>query len=699
MADDLRALFNPRAVAFVGVSPDPMKYAGRAMTLLRQRGFPGPIFAVNPKYRDVLGVPCCKDTRELPAGEIDLAFIAVSADRIADVIAECGRKGIGAAIVASSGFRETGPEGAVRETSLVETARAGGVRLCGPNCIGTANVLDGVIACFSNVFEREVPSGNVGVISQSGSFATIITDSLRRRGLGISYLVSSGNEADITAGEYLRYLVADGRTRVVLVYMEGLRDPASFLDAAADALAAGIPVAILKTGRTLSSRRAILSHTGSLASDRAVEAAVFERYGIVQVSSIEDMVETAMLGARLPGAFAHGSRIGVLCIGSGGSTSLAADILEREGLDIPALPTRTATKLRAVLPPFVTPQNPLDVAGYSYEDEAELAGVALDCFGADATFDKLLAIVPGLPHIERCVRAVERVRAASEKPVLIVFGGGSYTEQGLSLAETSSLPWSVDLERAARALAGGIRFAAARVRLPLPERLPSLCPSTGVNEVLSEHASRKLLLPYGIDAPRELLCQTLAEASAAAASIGYPVALKVQSTALPHKSDAGGVILGIADEPALQCAFASMRERLREILGGGDIEGYLVQEMVTGGVEVFLGVKNDLVFGPALLIGPGGIFVEIQDDIAVCPLPLIAADVERLIARTALERLFVGVRGRKPAHRPAVIAAALALGRYALAERETVVEVDINPLLVNDSRALALDALVIRRSR
>ena len=675
-----------------------MKYAGRALAMLRQGGFSGPIFAVNPKYREVLGAPCVKDTSELPAGEIDLAFIAVSADRVPDVIAECGRKGIGAAIVASSGFRETGPEGAARETSLVRAARAAGVRVCGPNCIGTANVLDGVVACFSNVFEREVAAGGVGIISQSGSFATIITDSLRRRRLGVSHVVSSGNEADITAGEYLRFLVVDGRTRVALVYMEGLRDPQSFLAAAADALAAGIPVVLLKTGRTPASQRAILSHTGNLANDRAIEAAVFERHGIVQVSSIEDMVESAMLGARLPDAFAPGSRIGVVCIGSGGSTSLAADILEREGLDIPPLQERTAAELRALLPPFVTPQNPLDVAGYSYEDEAELAGVALDSFAVDTTFDKLLAIVPGLPHIERCVRAVERVRAVSEKPVLTVFGGGSYTEQGLALAETSSLPWSVDLERAARALKGAIRFAAARTSLPLPPRLPTLPPATGVNEMLSEHASRQLLLPFGIDAPRERLCHTLAEARAAAAWIGYPVALKVQSTALPHKSDAGGVALGIADEAALQLAFERMRDRLREKLDDGAIEGYLVQEMVDG-VEVFLGVKNDPTFGLALLIGPGGIFVETVGDIAVCPLPVVAADLERLIARTALERLFAGVRGRKPAHRPAVISAALALGRYALAERGTVVEVDINPLVVDDRRAVAVDALVIRRDR
>jgi len=535
----LRALFNPRAAVFIGVSPDPMKYAGRALTSLRQHGFAGPIYAVNPKYLDVLGAPCVKDASDLPPGEIDLAFIAVSAERVSGVIAECGRKGIGAAIVASAGFRETGREGAVREEGLLRAARAAGVRICGPNCVGTANLLDGVVAAFSSVFEREVAPGSVAVISQSGSFASIIVDALRRRGLGTSYMISTGNEADINAAEYLSFLVADGRTRVVLVYMEGLRDPAGFLAAAAAALAEGIPVVLLKTGGTATSRRAILSHTGSLAGDRAVEAAVFERHGIIQVSSIEDMVETAMLGARLPGAFAPGSAIGVACIGSGGATSLAADVLGSVALAVPALSDDAAARLRAAMPPFVTPQNPLDVAGYSYEDEAELAGVALDTFGADQAFDKLLAIVPGLPHIAHCMGAVGRVSAASTKPVLTVFIGGPFTDQGIALAQDAALPWSADLERAARALAAATRFGAARARLPLQPILPPPPEPGAAAEALSEHASRALLVPYGIEVLREQLCRTVTEAVAAATSIGYPVALKVQSRSLTHKSDAG----------------------------------------------------------------------------------------------------------------------------------------------------------------
>ena len=319
------------------------------------------------------------------------------------------------------------------------------------------------------------------------------------------------------------------------------------------------------------------------------------------MSSIEDMVESAMLGARLPDAFAPGSGIGVVCIGSGGSTSLAADILERVGSI--SLPFRSALQCNSALScrRSLRPKSALMSPAIPTRTRRSLL-VLRWIFRGRRYFRQIAAFVPGLPHIERCVRAVE-VRAASDKPVLTVFGGGSYTEQGLALAETSSLPWSVDLERAARALKGAIRFAAARATLPLPPRLPPLSPAAGANEILSEHASRQLLLPFGIDAPRERLCHTLAEARAAAASIGYPVALKEQSAAVPHKSDAGGVALGIADEPALRRAFEKMRDRLCERLNDDAIEGYLVQEMVDG-VEVFLGVKNHPTFGLALLIGP-----------------------------------------------------------------------------------------------
>jgi len=693
----LAGLFRPRAVAFVGVSPDPMKYSGRALSFLRRHGFRGPIFAVNPKYQEVLGEPCVKDTVDLPAGQIDLAFIAVSAERVPAVIEACGRKGIRAAIVASSGFRESGADGAQREEALLRTARKAGVRLCGPNCIGAANVVDGVVASFGTVFEREVAPGNVAVISQSGAFASNLVDALRRRGLGISYMVSSGNEADMTAGEYLGYLAADARTHVLLVYLEGMRDPTAFLGAAREALIAGKPVVLLKTGKTPASQRAILSHTGSLAGDQAVEAAAFERYGIVIVPSIDDMLEVAMLGARAPKAFTPGRGVGVVCIGSGGATSLASDLLEATALTIPSLSEAATSKLRDIMPPFVTPQNPLDVAGYSFDDEAELAGAALNTFDADPAFDKLLAVVPGLPHVERCLRSVERVTAASTKAVLTVFVGGPYTDQGIQQALVASLPWSDDLERAARALAAATRVGETRARAAVPVPAAPVARPPGPVVTLTEHEAKAVLAPYGIATPRERFARTLPQVLEAAEAIGYPVALKVQSAVLPHKSDSGGVALGLATEEALRRAFATMRARLQGVVADADIAGYVVQEMVGDGVEVFVGVKNDPTYGPALLLGPGGIFVETIRDIAVGLLPTTAPEVERLVARTALDRLFAGVRGRPPVNRAATTAVILALSRFAVAHAASLVEVDINPLIADETRAVAVDALIVRR--
>ncbi|MGE3780685.1 MAG: acetate--CoA ligase family protein [Pirellulaceae bacterium] len=696
MGDGLRALFNPRATAFVGVSPDPMKYAGRALTFLRKHGFAGPIFAVNPKYREVFGEPCVADTDRLPEGEIDLAFLAVSANRVFEVIEKCGRKGIGAAIVASSGFREAGEEGGHREDTLRRVARDAGVRICGPNCIGIANLLNGVVASFGTVFESAVQSGHVGVISQSGAFASLIVDALRRRGLGVSHMVSSGNEADITTGEYLSYMIADSRTRVVLVYMEGIRDPSAFVAAAQQALAAGVPVVLLKTGRTVASRRAILSHTGSLAGDRDVEAAAFERCGIMVVSSIEEMTEAAMLGARLPAAFRPGRRIGVVCIGSGGAASLASDVLEGAGLAISALSADATRHLREAMPPFVTPQNPLDVAGYAFDDEAELAGVALDTIGRDPAFDKLLAVVPGLPHVASCVSSIERVTAASTKPVLTVFIGGPYTDQGIKLAHEASLPWSDDLERAGRVLAAATRFGEARLQASAAPLMIRSKLMSGTASALTEYETKKLLKPYGIVMPQERLCTTLPEAIAAAEAIGYPVALKVQSAALPHKSDVGGVALGIADNKSLRRAFETMRGRLRGVVDESDIAGYLVQGMATSGVEVFVGVKNDPTYGLTLLLGPGGLLVETMRDVAVGILPVTDADIERLIRRTMLERLFAGIRGRKPVNRAAVIKTVLGLTRFAADYGDNLKELDINPLIVNETEAVAVDALIVR---
>ncbi|MCX7380036.1 MAG: acetate--CoA ligase family protein [Alphaproteobacteria bacterium] len=691
---ELDALFRPRAVAFVGVSPDPMKYAGRALGFLRSHGFAGMIHAVNPRYTEVLGAPCVSAVDDLPVGTIDLAFVAVAAERVPGVIAACGRKGIGAAIVASSGFRETGPEGAAREAALLTTARAAGVRLCGPNCIGVANLLDRAVTCFGTTFEEPVPEGGIGIISQSGAFASLIVDSLRRRGIGVSHMISSGNEADITTADCIRFMVADGRTRAILVYMEGLRDAADFLAAAGLARAAGIPVILLKTGRSPASRRAILSHTGSLAGAADIAASAFARHGIITVATIEDMVECAMLADRLPAAFTPGRGVGVVCIGSGGATSLAADLLEGDGLSVPAMAAATAITLRAAMPPFVTAQNPLDVAGYGYDDEADLAGVALDAFGADAGFDKLIAVIPGLPHVARCVAAVARVAAASPRPVLSVFVGGPYTDVGIGLARDAGLAWSSDLARAGRAMAAATRFGEAGTRAAPPPLVPGR-PAGYVTIALAEHEAAARLAAAGVPMARSILCRNLAEARAAAAAIDYPIALKAQSVGLPHKSDAGAVALAIADEAALNAAFAAMAARLRATRPALRLDGYLVQAMAAGGVEVFVGIKADPEFGLCLLLGPGGVLVETMHDIAVAPLPREAADIEAMIDATALGRLLAGVRGRPPSDRKALVAAILSICRFAADNAGSLVELDINPLLAGPFGTCAVDALMI----
>ena len=695
MVSDLRTLLNPRGAAFIGVSPDPMKYAGRAMAFLRAHGFRGPLVAVNPKYDEVLGVPCVGDASQLPAGQLDLAFIAVSADRVNSVIAECGRKGIGAAIVASSGFREAGAEGARREEELRKASRDAGVRICGPNCIGIANVLDGIVATFGTVFEGKVKPGKVGVISQSGAFASLLVDSLRRRDLGVSYMVSSGNEIDVTAGDYLSHMVADGRTRIILVYMEGIRDASCFLAAADQARLAGIPVVLLKTGKTEASRRAILSHTGNLAGDQEVETAAFERFGIITVSSIEEMTELAMLGTRLPGVFSSGRNVGVVCVGSGGATSLASDVLEGAGLAIPLISEAATVRLRAAMPPFVTPQNPLDVAGYSFSDEAQLAGVALETFGNDSSLDKLMAVVPGLPHIEQCLESINQVSHSSATPLLSVFIGGPYTDRGIELANAAELPWSNDLERAGRALAAAARFGEATIAGSIAPLLFPLSSAVLETRTLAEYEAKQVLSRYGLPVSNEQLCADLSEVLKAAREIGYPVALKIHSAALPHKSDVGGVALNISDETELRRTFNEMQQRLRRVLDQKAIGKYLVQEMAESGVEVFVGVKIDPTFGPTLLLGPGGILVETIRDIAIAPLPLKAADVERMISKTALDRLFAGVRGQSPINLPAVVDAVLSVCRFAIDHRASIVDVEVNPLIATPKRAVAVDALIV----
>ncbi len=693
----LAKLFAPRGVAFVGVSPEPTKYAGRALKFLGRHGFAGKVFAVNPKYQEVFGAPCFKDVRDLPAGEIDVAFIALAPERVTEVLEVCAEKGIGAAVVVTSGFGESGPDGAERQRVLRDVARRTGVRICGPNCIGVANIAGRVVLSFGTVFEREsIAAGNVAIISQSGAFASNLADAVLRRGLGISYMVSSGNEADLTTGDYLQYIVEDPATAVVLVYMEGMRHAPAFLDAAGEALTRRKPIVLLRTGRSGAGQRAILSHTGSLAGDLEIEAAAFRKSGVMVVNTIEDLLETAMVMARARRPLSPVRRVGVVCIGSGGATGLSADLLTASGLELPPLSQHTADGLRALLPPFVTPQNPLDVAGYSFEDEAQLAGAAVDAFAADASFDAVMAVLPGLPHVEACVSSVKRVTDAATKPVIAVFCGGPYTDVGVARAREMSLMWSLDLERSSRAFGALSRYAvtSAHHGRVVSRAAPGVAPAPP-HAVVMEHEAKRMLAEFGLKTTRETLVTDADAAVKAARDIGYPVALKVQSPGIPHKSDIGGVSLDIANDDTLRREIERMGAAITTAGPGAVISGYLVQEMVKGGVEVFVGVRRDPTYGHVLVLGPGGVLVEVMRNVAVELFPVDAVDVRRMTESTGLAELLRGVRGRPPADVEKLIDGIIRLTQFAISRSYTLLELDVNPLVATAEGPIVVDALIV----
>lgn len=697
---ELDALLRPRAVAFIGISPDPMKYSGRALQFLRRHGFTGPVYPVNPKYDEILGERCLKDASELPAGEVDLAFISLGSDRVVTAINTCAARRVRAAIVISSGFAEAGDEGAARQAALAAAAARHRIRVCGPNCVGVANVHDGIVVSFATAFERPaLRPGNIGIVSQSGAFSTILIDSVLARGLGLSYVVSSGNEADLKSADYLDYLVEDARTKVILVYLEGLRDAERFLAVARRALERGKPIVLLKTGRSEPSRRAILSHSGSLAGEERAESAAFARAGVVSVPSLEAMLEVAMLLSRSGATDLRARSVGVVCIGSGGATGLAADLLDAARLSVPTLSVTARERLRDVLPPFVTPQNPLDVAGYSFDDEARIAGEALEIL-ADEPFDALLAILPGLPHVDQCVEAVLRVREKHDKPLLTVLCGGPYTERGVARLTESPVAWSRDLERACRALSAASDYWTSRARALRPRSVPAQRARGSLpagRTVLTERESKRILKAAGLCVSREVLVATAEEAVAAARALGFPVALKVQSPDLSHKSDIGGVVLDVRGEDDLRAEFARLRACVETRAPGATVHGYLVQEMITGGVEVFLGVRIDAEMGPVIAVGPGGVFVEVLERVAVDVGPIDRADAEALIDATPLGRLLRGVRGRPPAHRGAVVDAICNLATFAEQCRDQVQEIDVNPLIALGDRAIVVDALIVLR--
>jgi acyl-CoA synthetase (NDP forming) len=692
----LRDFLAPKTVAIVGCPGDLSRPGARPLIYLLRHGFPGTIYPVNRRHREIGGLPAFPSLAECPTPP-DMVWIGVPAAEVEGVLEEAGAVGARGAVILSAGFGETGKLGRTAQARILERARAAGLALLGPNTLGYVNCWDRVALTFSSV--GDVPAllpGALGIVSQSGALGGALLNRALDRRVGVSAMVCTGNEADITVSEALEHFAEDERTRAVALVVEGVRDGERFKAAARRVLETGKPVVAMKLGRSRSGARNALTHTGALAGSQQAWDAVAAQLGIVQAASFEDLTDAGGFLSRCPGL--RGRRAAVVT-SSGGAAIMTADELERRGFTLPPLSPATVKRLGALMPDYaLTRRNPVDLtAGLPEERFAQ----ALEAVAGDPRVDAVIVTVTmatGGRATERAQHVV-RLAARTEKPIVVCWMAGSLADEGVRILDEGRVscfhsPRGAVFALQAAAQARAAREMLRRPRLPRPLRV-SVPPVSGP---LPWPMAERLARQAGLGLPPQALVPTPEAAARAAARIGFPVALKLAAPGLPHKTDVGAVRLGLANRRSVLAAARSLLALAKRLGRVGAVDGLLVQKMMRG-AEVMIGVARDRALGLLLLVGAGGIHAELMADTACRPLPVSRAEVREMLGEVRALRLLRGHRGTEPADLAALEAAVVAVARLAAGMGERLVGLDVNPVAVlpRGRGAVALDLLVVTR--
>jgi len=674
---------------------------------LRNFGYPGRIVAVNPKYSEVMDCPCYPDLAAIPE-PVDCVVLAVPNRQVPDLLESAAAAGIRAGVVFSAGFAEIGEAGKQRQVRLEALSKERDFLICGPNCYGVLNVF-GKAPLFASLIPQGFLAGPVALVSQSGGLSTTIANALMlNRHVGLSHIVSCGNQAGVTIEEYLNYFVEDKNTGVVAAFVEGFKQPAKLMAVAEKAIAHNKPLIILKGGRSEVARRAAATHSGSLAGAAEVVDAAFRQGGIVQVRSLNELIDTVSLFSceAFVKRYNGGRRIGVLS-GSGGECTLVSDAAMSVGLEIPELSADSKARLPEVLPDFGNMNNPLDGTGAMYDDE-KIFPRLLQALIGDTNIDivtvNLEANDPRPKELKsgnRFSLAITNVTSGANKPIATFSSvvGGPVDPDILLPLRTAGVPLMEGAECAMSALrhlanyqqfrkswqVSGQKEAAALLSHP---KLPA--------GFLPTAAAFRLLNSFGISVVPTVLTDNAEEAAAASERIGFPVALKIESAQITHKSDVGGVALNLTNGSEVRAAFTHIKTQVTTQNPNAEIAGIVVQRMAPDGIEMILGVKRDPLFGPVIVCGFGGIFVELLKDIAIGIPPVSRENAHSLLQGLRGWTLLTGLRGKPPADVDALCDTIVSVSNLAESLGEQLLALDINPLVVHASNhgAVAVDVLV-----
>lgn len=700
----LDPLFNPASIAVIGASD-----AGRGARIidnLRLVGYTGKIFPVNPKHPSVKGLRCYPTVLDIEDA-VDCATIQLPVALVPGVIGQCVKKKIKATVINSAGFAETRTaEGNTLQSQLTDAAERGQMLVCGPNCQGLFSVANRAPLYFVDLqsLVKDPVAGSAAIVSQSGSMLSTLFRAGTSQGLTFSHLVSSGNEAVLDVSNYLDYLVQDSQTRVIGVVLEGIRDVDNIRRVAADAVARGKVIVVLKVGRSKIGSESVLTHTSALAGSDEVHDAFFKQYGWVRVHDLDQLLTTlaAFLSTRWP----QGRRLAVLGF-SGGTTSLSADLCAEMGLELPALSESTAVALRAELRGFLAPKNPVDLGGPSPR-WVETVQRCVSLLGASGQFDMVVLVSARgeetyVPVLEAAAKAAAQTNIAFAQLLSV---STSINESLKNKARETNVSLLQDLSRGFQSIRQLVEYRERMNRLDSRQAkterksspLRSLV-SFGGNKVLGEREAKRLLASYGITVTKERLARDPQEAVRIAADIGHPVAVKIDSPDITHKTEVGGVYLGARDGHEVAMAYKQVIESVAVQAPNASINGVLIQEMVNDGIELIIGMHRDPQFGPVMMCGLGGVLAELLNDVALRLWPLTATNVAEMLSELKGSRLLRGFRGGAARDLKAVGEAMERLLELVGDFPDDIESIDINPLAVfaEGQGVKAVDALVVLR--
>jgi acetate---CoA ligase (ADP-forming) len=695
----LKRMMQPKSVAIIGMSTKPNTVGHLVLQNIRANGFTGDIHLVGRSAGEIDGLPIRADIADLPES-VDVAVLSVPAAGVSEALQGCILRKVGSAVVFAGGFAELGDKERGEQEKIGQLARDSGIGVIGPNCLGYNNYVNGFLVSFTGVTKlpRVAPGTNDGValVAQSGGLVGHLRLALLSRSVPVTYSIATGNEADLGLGDFVRYLIHDEATRVITIYAESVRHAESFLQAAREARAHGKPIVMLHTGRGVRAQEAAKSHTGALAGNYAVMRSKVERAGVILVETMDELLDVSEVLSRYPKPQKGG--LGIVSF-SGAFCSIAHDICEDLGVEVPSLSPEIEAALKPQVPAFIPPKNPLDL-GTQPLWQPELVQIGVEALLSDPAIGGVaISIPPAAPaNANAFIQKIIAAKSKSDKPVMLAMLGDSSTlpPEFMDAARESKVVLSRSSDRTLRAMAKVVAYGNHPDLAPTAQAIPFDELPRMTSGTQPEWLGKKVLSAAGISVPQGDLAKTVEQALEIANRIGFPVVLKAQAGALAHKTEAGGVILNIRDDEGVRVAWKDLHDNVQRAKPGLQLDGVLVETMSPRGLELVVGARRDTQWGTVVLVGLGGVLVEALQDVRLLAPDATESEILCELDKLKTAKLLHGFRNIPPVDREAVAKAAMAIGRLMLTHPE-IVEIDVNPLMVygKGQGAVALDALIV----